>query len=163
MRDWDNHFLLEAYHAAGASKDPSSQVGAVIVGPDREPRSRGYNGPCRGEDDSNPAIFERPLKYELSEHAERNALYNAARIGVPCRGCTMYATLDPCTDCARGIIQSGISELVLHREAPRAPGWAASQGTALAMLERCGVKVRWWSGHISMPRGVRVGEVWHEL
>lgn len=144
--DWDCYFISEAYLAAIKSKDPSTQVGAVIVGPDREIRSKGYNGPCRGEDDDNPALYVRPLKYAVCEHAERNAVFNAARIGVSTKGCTIYVTFHPCADCARAIVQSGIAEVVLHREFPGSDAWAQSQGDAAALLQRCGVAVRWWSG-----------------
>lgn len=144
--DWDRYFISEAYLAALKSKDTSTQVGAVIVGPDREIRSKGYNGPCRGEDDSDPALYVRPYKYSVFEHAERNAVYNAARIGVSTKGCTIYVTFHPCCDCARAIIQSGIAEVVMHKDFPGGQTWAQSQQEAADMLARCGVSTRWWSG-----------------
>jgi dCMP deaminase len=143
---WDQYFISEAYLSARKSKDNSTQVGAVIVGLDKEIRSKGNNGPCRGEDDNNPSIYERPLKYDLFEHAERNAIYNAARIGVSCKNSKIYVTMPPCVDCARAIIQSGISELILHKQAPNSTNWNQSQKTAYELLERCGVQVRFWSG-----------------
>jgi dCMP deaminase len=50
------------------------------------------------------------------EHAERNAIYNAARAGTGLEGCTLYAGLTPCMDCARAIVQAGIVEVVLDEE-----------------------------------------------
>lgn len=98
---------------ARRSKDPSTQVGAIIVGPNKEQRSGGYNGLPRGVDDSQPERWTRPDKLAWCEHAERNAIFNAARIGVSCDGCTLYvSSLPPCADCARAIIQSGIVEVV---------------------------------------------------
>lgn len=94
------------------SKDPSTHCGAVIVGPDNEVRSTGYNSFVRGIDDEVPERYERPEKYLWIEHAERNALYNAARMGTSTRNCVMFTTLYPCMDCARAIVQSGIKKVV---------------------------------------------------
>ncbi|MBQ7285591.1 MAG: dCMP deaminase family protein [Alphaproteobacteria bacterium] len=96
------------------SKDPSTKVGAIVVGPDREIRSTGYNGVVRGVDDDIPERLERPTKYDFFEHAERNAVYNACLIGASLKGCVIYVTAMPCPDCARAIIQSGIKEVVTH-------------------------------------------------
>ncbi|MBE6458768.1 MAG: dCMP deaminase family protein [Alphaproteobacteria bacterium] len=97
------------------SKDPSTKVGAIVVGPDREIRSTGYNGVVRGVDDDIPERLERPTKYDFFEHAERNAVYNACLIGASLKGCVIYVTAMPCPDCARAIIQSGIKEVVTHK------------------------------------------------
>ena len=97
------------------SKDPSTKVGAIVVGPDREIRSTGYNGLVRGVDDDIPERLERPTKYDFFEHAERNAVYNACLIGASLKGCVIYVTAMPCPDCARAIIQSGIKMVVTHK------------------------------------------------
>ena len=104
-----------AFLVASWSKDPSTKTGAVVVGPDKEIRATGYNGPVRGVDDDVPERFERPTKYEFFEHAERNALYNACLTGVSLKGCVMYATHAPCTDCARAIIQAGIKTVITNK------------------------------------------------
>jgi dCMP deaminase len=146
--DTDEFCINLAYTVARKSKDRSTQVGAVIIGPNREIRSTGYNGPCRGENDDDDRIHERPLKYMVGEHAERNALYNSAFCGTSTAGCIMYCTWGPpCADCARGIIQSGLKELVYHAEFPGSPhGWSESCQVGLELLQRCGVLVRSWSG-----------------
>jgi dCMP deaminase len=74
--------------------------------------AHGWNGFPRGVDDDVDERHERPAKYLWTEHAERNAIYNAAAIGAATAGCTMYLPWYPCTGCARAIIQSGISEVV---------------------------------------------------
>lgn len=102
-------FLGLAAYAAKRSRDPT-QVGAVIAGPDWVVRSLGWNGFPRGVDDSIELRKMRPLKYAWTEHAERNAIYNAARTGVGTTGCMMFAQTFPCADCARGIIQAGITK-----------------------------------------------------
>lgn len=102
-------FFEFAKVAALKSKDRSTKVGCVIVGPDDEIRSVGYNGFVRKSNDKLPEWHERPLKYDVTAHAEENAVSNAARIGVSLKGCTAYMTLPPCTCCTRMLVQSGIS------------------------------------------------------
>ena len=112
---WNKRFMEVAFLIASWSKDPSTKTGAVIVGPDKEIRATGYNGPVRGVDDDVPERFERPTKYDFFEHAERNALYNACLTGVSVKGCVMYATHAPCVDCARAIIQAGIKTVITNK------------------------------------------------
>ena len=109
---WHRRFMEVAFLVASWSKDTSTKTGAVVVGPDREIRATGYNGLVRGVDDDKPERMERPTKYDFFEHAERNAIYNACLTGTSLKGCTMYATHPPCTDCARAIIQSGIKTVI---------------------------------------------------
>ena len=111
---WHKRFMEVAELVATLSKDPSTKTGAIVVGPDREIRATGYNGLVRGVDDNKPERMERPTKYDFFEHAERNAIYNACLTGTSLKGCVMYATHAPCTDCARAIIQSGIKMVVTH-------------------------------------------------
>ena len=108
---WHKRFLRLAYQVAAWSKDTSSQVGSVIVSPDGEPRSFGFNGMPRGIDDSIPERHERPEKYMWFEHAERNAIYQAGDI----KGCIIFITHMPCPDCCRAIIQSGIKHVYVAK------------------------------------------------
>jgi dCMP deaminase len=112
---WHYRFMELAFLISTWSKDPSTKTGAVVVGPDREIRATGYNGLVRGVDDSVQERMERPTKYDFFEHAERNAVYNACLTGTSLKGCTLYATHAPCTDCARAIIQSGIKTVVTNK------------------------------------------------
>ncbi len=112
---WNKRFMELAFLVASWSKDLSTKTGAVIVGPDKEIRATGYNGPVRGVDDDIPERLERPTKYDFFEHAERNALFNACLTGVQVKGCTMYATHAPCVDCARAIIQAGIKTVITNK------------------------------------------------
>lgn len=114
-KSWRLHHLGYALHAATKSKDPSRKVGAVIVGPDMEVRSTGFNDMARGVDDTIPSRRERPAKYLWTAHAEANAIYNAARVGTPTKGCSIVVQLFPCAACAVAIIQSGIVEVVCPR------------------------------------------------
>ena len=110
--NWVDYFRNLANNVKLKSKDSKTQIGAIIVGSDNEIVSTGYNSFPRGIDDTNPERQERPEKYFWFEHAERNAIYNAARIGVSTKGTTMYLShWFPCADCARGIINAGITTI----------------------------------------------------
>lgn len=112
---WDEYFMGVAILASQRSKDPSTQVGACIVNDDNRIMSVGYNGFPRGcSDDDFP--WERSgerdseTKYPYVCHAELNAILNAG--GNSLRGCRIYVALFPCNECAKAIIQSGISEVI---------------------------------------------------
>lgn len=145
--------MTMAYLNAMASKDPRTKIGAIIVGPDNEIRSSGYNGFPRGCDDDVEERYVHPEKYYWFEHAERNAIYNAARIGVSTRGCTLYTQAIPCADCARAIIQSGIKKIVIHKgfEFTSTPKWLESIERSKIMLAECGVEVVEWKGELTKP------------
>ncbi len=114
--DWDEYYLQICQAVAARSKDPHTQVGCIIAGPAHEIRSTGYNSFPRGIRDNIPERLERPVKYLWMEHAERNAILNAARVGTPLEGCTLYVELMPCMDCGRAIVQAGIREVVISRK-----------------------------------------------
>lgn len=107
--DWDKRFIGLAVHVACWSKDPSTKVGAVIVNDKKQVLAMGYNGFPRGVHDHEERYADRAIKLQLVAHAERNALDNAF---ADVEGATLYSTLYPCTDCAKGIIQRGIKKVV---------------------------------------------------
>ncbi|KAG1696292.1 hypothetical protein DVH05_018839 [Phytophthora capsici] len=114
---WDDYFMSVAFLSAMRSKDPSTQVGACIVNPERKIVGIGYNGFPNGcGDDELPWARESetnsPLdtKYPYVCHAEMNAILNKNSTDV--KGCTIYVALFPCNECAKLIIQSGISRVV---------------------------------------------------
>ena len=143
---WAPYFLNVADVVRSKSKDPSTQVGAVIVGPNDQIISTGFNGFPREIDESIPDRWERPLKYSYVEHAERNAIYNAARHGIALQGCTMYISglgppNVPCVDCARAVIQSGIVYIVGRSSKPASGTWPDNLALAYDMLTEAGVRV----------------------
>lgn len=142
MTDWDARWLALAGEIAKWSKDRSTKVGCIVVGGGRRLLTAGYNGFPRGIDDDIDIRHERPVKYLLTEHAERNAIYNAARNGTDLYDSVMYSTLYPCADCARGIIQSGIAKVIAPEPDWNLPGWTDSFGASKIMLEESGVRVR---------------------
>eukprot|EP00753_Platysulcus_tardus_P001236 PLAT112.1.p1 GENE.PLAT112.1~~PLAT112.1.p1 ORF type:complete len:161 (-),score=44.64 PLAT112.1:97-555(-) len=108
-----------AFLSALRSKDPNTQVGACIVSPDRKIVGIGYNGfPIGCDDESLPwarrGESELDTKYPYVCHAEMNAIMNknAAQL----RGCTIYVALFPCNECAKLIIQAGITTVVYMKD-----------------------------------------------
>lgn len=111
---WDEYFMGIALLSAQRSKDPSTQVGACIVNKHNHVVGVGYNGFPRGcSDDHFPWSREGEMletKYAFVSHAELNAVLNSTTGGL--NGCRIYVALFPCNECAKVIIQSGITEVV---------------------------------------------------
>lgn len=122
---WDDYFMATAVLSSQRSKDPVTQVGAVIVNEDNRIVAIGYNGfPSKCEDDEFPW-------YKMSEvedlvtgsdvldpindkkmfvvHAEANAILNKNCANL--KNTRLYTTLFPCNECAKLIVQSGISQV----------------------------------------------------
>jgi len=147
IMNWTEYFLALAEQVKLKSKDQSTQIGAVIVGEDNEVLSTGYNSFPRGMDDSKKERQERPEKYFWFEHAERNAIYNAARVGTKLKGSTIYLTSGlPCMDCARGIVNSGIKTVYCKEvcTTKNKEKWEESQKKSLQLLLECGVVVNYY-------------------
>ena len=139
---WDERFMALAEHVGSWSKDRGRQVGCAIVAPDNTVVAIGYNGFPRGLDDDNEERHSRPAKYLWTEHAERNAIYAAARKGTPIVGCRMYLPWFPCADCARGIVQVGLVEVIGRQPELSDPRWGPDFKVSLELLEEAGVSIR---------------------
>lgn len=138
MTDADG--LRLAYLAATKSPDPSTQNGAVLF-PVRGPRVEGWTSNLYPVSDH--TLNDKDEKYKHVEHAERNVIFKAAKLGVCTDGATMYCPWAPCIECARAIIGSGIVRLVTH-DAPwhaRNDHWVANVEVARQMLSRGGVQL----------------------
>lgn len=159
--DEQKEFLQIACNIAQRSPDPSTQNGSVLVktifgnsdnGFKREPTlvASGYNTfPTRVEYGVGfEERLERPVKYSFIEHAERNSLYDAARFGIQTHGLVMVCPWAACTDCARGIIQCGIHEVVTLK--PEGPNerWDDSIDKAMTMFREAGVEVTYFEGRV---------------
>lgn len=105
---WDTRFLGLAAHVSAWSKDPSSQVGAVITDGNRIV-SVGYNGFAAGVEDRTERLTDRNCKLNLTIHAEENAMIFAKR---DLTGCTVYVTHPPCPRCASKLIQEEVRRIV---------------------------------------------------
>ena len=139
---WDVRFVELAMHIAKWSKDPSTKVGCVVVGEDREIRSTGFNGFPRGIKDDEERLLDREKKYPLICHAEENAIMHAARIGVSLKGSTAYVTWPPCSRCARSLIQSGIKEIIYPTPGEIPERWIEDFNISNGMISEAGVIVR---------------------
>lgn len=125
------------------SKDTSTKVGAIILAPyTHQILSMGYNGMPRDFDETKMDRWERPAKYLYTEHAERNAIYNACRNGTCLENSIIITTLFPCADCMRGIIQSGIKKIITRNANIEAnERWGAHFDAALLMAKECDVDI----------------------
>lgn len=141
IKKWDKRWMDMAQQFANWSKDTSTKVGCVIVDADNRLVSQGYNGFPGGVEDNIAFRYERPQKYLYTEHAERNAIYNAARMGTSTKDCTLYTQLFPCVDCTRGIIQSGITRLVTVKPDLTHHKYGESWTVALQLLKETGITV----------------------
>ena len=144
--DWDEYFINMCSNVAEKSKDPSTKIGAIVVGPDREIRSTGFNGFARGVKDLPERYADRKIKYPMTAHAEFNCVCQAARVGTSLKDCTIYIQAMPCTNCSLAIIQSGIREIVVDgKNKPDAAfleRWKEESDLAETMLSEAGVVIR---------------------
>ncbi len=158
----DTRSLLRgAYKAALKSPDPSTQNGAIVlVGGDI------VVAECNRFPDGvilRPERLERPLKYQVIEHAERNAIFAAAKAGHRLDGATMVCPWFACCDCARAIIQSGISHVIGHQTCmDKTPDhWKDSIKVAFEMLTEAGVETEMVTGPLGGCEPIRFnGETW---
>jgi len=136
-------------YAKNVSKDPSTQNAALLTNDN--------SGIICMESNNIPSsipekkeYWERPNKYHYVEHAERNVLYKAIKLGVQTEGLTMYCPLFACPDCARAIIQCGIKRVIGHKQyfdiTP--DRWKESVGIGIELLKQAGVECVVWSGHV---------------
>ena len=142
--NWMDYLMGFAQHAARKSKD-STQVGAALVGPDREVRLCSYNGPPKGVLDLHERR-ERPAKYLFASHAEANLVAFAAREGIRTAGCTVYVTHMPCAACARTLIQAGIAHVVVGPGTTSMPD--EEFDAAAIMFREAGVRVGRLEGEV---------------
>ena len=136
----DRYLLQQAEKEALNSPDMDTKVGCVI-----KTQNDGLIKACN---DFPAGIMPmrarctRPIKYAYIEHAERNAIYSAARNGISLSGAMIYLTLFPCIDCARGIIQSGIKRLVCRQKPDLSDEkWGRDFVTVLSLFEEVNIIV----------------------
>lgn len=157
---WDDYFMTMVYLVAMRSKDESTHIGAVIVGPNNEIRATGYNSFPRGIDDTVPERQERPEKYFWFAHGEINAVVQAAMVGIPIGGCKIYTNCMPCTGCAKYLINAGIKEVIVDEawDANNAEKWIDEARRSREMFNESKVKVRYWEGDLLDIYRFRRGE-----
>jgi dCMP deaminase len=122
---WDSYFMQIAHLVKTRATCPRRSVGAVLV-KDKRLLSTGYNGapagiphcPPLGPTHDWPEGCLRAGHCIRALHAEQNALLHAAKIGIPCEGATMYVTCQPCNNCAKMLINAGITRVIYEGDYP---------------------------------------------
>lgn len=152
---WDVSFFRDVYEIASKSKDPRTKIGAVLVHwKEKLPIMKSYNGIAMGVKDLADRMV-RPEKYFWMSHAERNTIFLSARKGKATEGTTMFTQGLPCSECADGVIQAGICEVVIHKQwndyeqTFNWEKWIDSSKRSKIKFEEAGVKVRVFDGLVN--------------
>lgn len=133
---WDKRFArLVKNEISSWSKDPNEKVGCLLVSPDKNRFSLGFNGFPRKIVDSEMRLLDRDCKNKLSVHAELNAILNSR---TDLTGWSLYVTKAPCTPCALAIIQAGIVRVVCPA-IRKDSNWAEEQTEARETLKEAGI------------------------
>lgn len=140
MNKWTRRYMDMAKEISTWSKDPSKKVGAVAVGAKGQILSQGYNGFPRGVKDTDDRYNVREVKYKYVVHAEMNCIYNACHTGASLDGAVLYVYgLPACSECAKGIIQVGISKVIMEYPKDLPAQWEESLVLTKEMLREAGV------------------------
>ena len=130
MNKWDKHYFQLAKSIAQWSKDPSSKIGAVVIGKHGQIESQGYNGFPRNIFDTNERLDDQAIKNKYMIHAELNCVFNACLNGISLKNSTMYIYGGfPCAECAKAIVQAGIAKVNALQLVTK-PNWQESQAFA---------------------------------
>jgi dCMP deaminase len=171
------NLLALAYHAALLSPDPSTQNGALIVHrralANTPPPKSGYrimatdcNRFPHGVTETPERWNTRELKYKYVQHAERNVIetFRHTHNLVSLREFIMVCPWAACTDCAKAIIPTGISHLVIHKQAhdrtPPGSLWFDDIMHAHTMLREVGIEIIEYDGKVDGPPVRHSGVVW---
>lgn len=137
----DAVFMIAARRTARLSGDPRTQVGCVLTHPNLGVISEAANDFPRGlVMNEHPSRLISPEKYKWIEHAERRAIYRAARTGVMTEGATLYVHGGfPCAECARAIVEAGIRRVVYSLGEASTSHWEDSYHVSRQILTEAGV------------------------
>jgi dCMP deaminase len=136
---WHVRFIQLAHEVAKWSKDPSTKVGCILVR-DRRVISTGFNGFPRNISDNFDRLMDREQKYEITVHAEVNAVTTAALHGVSTENCTAYVTFSPCSRCASVLINAGITAVYVSGGSEIPGRWLDNFILASKLLAEAGVQ-----------------------
>lgn len=152
----DRMYLQHAWVAASYSQDRSTQVGSILVVPDRGTIMSGWN--CIHDKLILSGYeYSSEDKRHTTEHAERKVIFKTLANGLPVEGMTMYCTWACCSECARTIIEFGVSRVVtLRRLVESTPDrWEESVKNGIEMLVRSGIPVIGWNGNLGVDFPLR--------
>ena len=136
---WHERFIKLAHEVSEWSKDPSTKVGCVLV-KNKRVISTGYNGFPKNISDSFDRLMDREQKYEMTVHAEINAITTAALHGVSTEGAIAYITFNPCSRCAAVLINAGIDSIYVSTANDIPTRWLSNFILASKMLAEAGVE-----------------------
>ena len=111
QQTWDKHWMNVAILTSKLSKDPTTQVGAVLLTPDNRQCAIGYNGFARGIEETPEMWNNRDVKLKYVIHAEENALLNTP---FSPKDCSIYITHQPCPKCIIRVLQAGIIRVIYN-------------------------------------------------
>ena len=137
-KKWHVRFLRLAKEVSTWSIDPSTKVGCVLV-KNKRVISTGYNGFPKNISDNFDRLIDREKKYEITVHAEVNAVTTAALHGVSTEGSIAYVSFSPCSRCAAVLINAGISEVYVTGGSIIPDRWLSNFITASTLLAEAGV------------------------
>ena len=144
LSKWDQRYIDLAKQVSTWSKDPSRKIGAVAVGSKGQILAQGYNGFPRGILDSTERYDNREVKYKYVVHAEMNVIYNASFSGVSLDGSSLFVYgLPVCNECAKGIIQVGITRVLIFTDEIVPAIWSDSFELTYEMFKEANVKCTW--------------------
>lgn len=139
VHKWHVRFIKLAHEVAEWSIDPSTKVGCVLV-KNKRVISTGYNGFPKNISDSFDRLMDREQKYEITVHAEINAITTAALHGVSTEGSTAYVTFNPCSRCASVLINAGIESVYVSTKQDVPTRWLDNFILASKLLAEAGVE-----------------------
>ncbi len=152
--------MREACNLATESTDRSSWTGAVLLNAGGNIIGSGFNSFMPGFDPDDPANHERPRKYEITEHAERRALYDAVRRGRRVVDSTLLAAWIGCTDCDRAIAEMGVREIIRLPLNRTDDHWIKNILVGDEILDKSGVVITEMPfDHLKLPQLLRNGKM----
>jgi dCMP deaminase len=146
VMSFEEMFMRQVYLVAARSKDPRTKIGAILVR-DNNVISTGYNNFPAGVLDLKNRYENREVKYDFVVHAEANSILAAAKRGTATEGATLFSQGIPCRECAKSVIQAGISHVICHKQWPNltySEAWVKSIDITKTMFREAGVVVEWF-------------------
>lgn len=140
---WDVYFLSIARLVSTRATCDRKHVGTVLVDPDHQIISTGYNGALPGEPHCDEAghdlvtLADGTTNCVRTQHAEVNCVAQAAKRGVSVRGATLYTTTYPCWPCARVVLSAGVRRIVYegnYKNDPRVEAACAQAGVEVLRI-----------------------------
>lgn len=157
-KEWIHYFFDLCDTVARKSKDPSTKVGAVVIGPEKQVLGTAFNGFPMGVVDHLKRLG-KPEKYDWTCHAEANIVALAARHGVRLEGATLFCNLQTCLECTKLLIQAGIKEIYCRFDEGTGE-WREKIPKAIGMCQEAGVQVYAFDEFGKFHEGAGTGEHW---